>query len=154
MRTLGGMETFQSTYPTLCGSEDPTKALSPSKITLDTAIVSAKPSEADVPEGTPVEILPYLFLGSAKDSADLRILQKFKITSVLNITTSCPNHFESFLEYLSLPVEDSHQTDILSKLQLAISFIGKLIIVTCFARVVVKYAWLCACVCVCGYCFV
>ena len=79
----------------------------------------------DIPEGTPVEILPYLYLGSAKDSADLRILQKFQITSVLNITTSCPNYFESYLEYMSIPVEDSHQTDLLSKLQTAISFIGK-----------------------------
>ena len=48
-----------------------------------------------------------------------------KVTAVLNITTTCPNHFESDFEYMSILVEDSHQTDLLSRLNKAITFIGK-----------------------------
>lgn len=118
------METFQATYPGLCQSETAGKAVSPTKITLDTSVM-AKAAHHDTPEGTPVEILPYLYLGSAKDSSDLRLLKKMDITAVLNITTTCPNYFESLFEYLSIPVEDSHQTDLLSRLQKAIAFIGK-----------------------------
>lgn len=124
----GGMETFLPTYPNLCNSNNPSKALSPTLMILP-PVSDANPG-LDTPEGTPVEILPFLYLGSAKDSSDLRILRNMKITAVLNITTSCPNHFESHFEYKSIPVEDSQEADLLSRLQTAISFIGKYIIIS------------------------
>lgn len=122
---IGGLDAFHASHPQLCGSVSAQSAISPSRVTLDTASIRASRDQA-TPEGTPVEILPFLFLGSAKDSSDLRILKKMKITAVLNITTTCPNHFESDFEYMSILVEDSHQTDLLSRLNRAITFIGKL----------------------------
>lgn len=117
------MESFQLTFDHLCTSEQPGKVTSPTIVTLDTSVITTSSSNA-TPEATPVEILPFLYLGSAKDSADLRVLRKMNITAVLNITTSCPNHFESYLQYKSIPVNDTENADLLSRLQTAISFIG------------------------------
>lgn len=75
--------------------------------------------------GPPVELLPHLILGCAKDSSNLTALRKHGVTAVLNVSHNCPNHFEGVLEYKSIPVQDSYQADLLSKMDTAIAFIGK-----------------------------
>lgn len=119
----GGLDAFYASHPQLCASVSPLNAVSPTRVTLDTCSIQAYRNQT--PQGTPVEILPFLYLGSAKDSSDLRIMKKMEITAVLNITTTCPNHFESEFEYMSILVDDSYQTDLLSRLNAAIQFIGK-----------------------------
>ena len=121
------MTVFCRNYPDLCCSSKDRSTPSPTSVSLDTSAIQ-KSQEVASPVGTPVQILPHLYLGSAKDSSDIRILQKLNITSVLNITTHCPNHFESQLEYMSIEVEDSHDADLLSKIHQAISYIGKYLI--------------------------
>lgn len=76
-------------------------------------------------QGGPVEILPYLFLGSCSHSSDLQGLQACGITAVLNVSASCPNHFEGLLRYKSIPVEDNQMAEISAWFQEAICFIGK-----------------------------
>lgn len=76
-------------------------------------------------QGGPVEILPYLFLGSCSHSSDLQGLQACGITAVLNVSASCPNHFEGLLRYKSIPVEDSQMVEISAWFQEAIGFIGR-----------------------------
>ena len=76
--------------------------------------------------GPPVEILPHLILGCAKDSSNLTLLRKLGVTSVLNVSHNCPNHFEGVLEYKSISVQDSYQADLLSKMEAAIEYISKL----------------------------
>lgn len=76
-------------------------------------------------QGGPVEILPYLFLGSCSHSSDLQGLQACGITAVLNVSASCPNHFEGLLRYKSIPVEDNQMVEISAWFQEAICFIGK-----------------------------
>lgn len=84
------------------------------------------PSEDDGNRfGPPVEVLPFLVLGCAKDSADLTQLRKMGITAILNVSHNCPNHFETLFEYKCIPVQDSHQADLLSKLETAFDFISK-----------------------------
>lgn len=72
-----------------------------------------------------MEILPYLFLGSCSHSSDLQGLQACGITAVLNVSASCPNHFEGLFRYKSIPVEDNQMVEISAWFQEAISFIGK-----------------------------
>lgn len=76
-----------------------------------------------LPQGGPVEILPYLFLGSCSHSSDLQGLQACGITAVLNVSASCPNHFEGLLRYKSIPVEDNQMVEISAWFQEAIGFI-------------------------------
>ena len=55
----------------------------------------------------PSEILPYLFLGSCLHSSDLELLQRQGITHVLNISMTCPCHFQDKFIYRQIKVEDS-----------------------------------------------
>ncbi|XP_049508181.1 dual specificity protein phosphatase 2 [Panthera uncia] len=114
----GGFDGFQACCPDLC-SESPASAMSP---------VGAENSRSDArapfyDQGGPVEILPYLFLGSCSHSSDLQGLQACGITAVLNVSASCPNHFEGLFRYKSIPVEDNQMVEISAWFQEAISFI-------------------------------
>lgn len=72
-----------------------------------------------------MEILPFLYLGSCSHSSDLQGLRACGITAVLNVSASCPNHFEGLLRYKSIPVEDNQMVEISAWFQEAIGFIGK-----------------------------
>lgn len=72
-----------------------------------------------------MEILPYLYLGSCSHSSDLQGLQACGITAVLNVSASCPNHFEGLFRYKSIPVEDNQMVEISAWFQEAINFIGR-----------------------------
>ncbi|XP_030628668.1 dual specificity protein phosphatase 2 [Chanos chanos] len=71
----------------------------------------------------PVEILPFLFLGSAHHSSRRETLEGCGITAVLNVSSSCPNLFEEELRYMTLRVEDSLAADIRVLFPKAIQFI-------------------------------
>ncbi|KAF6103093.1 dual specificity phosphatase 2 [Phyllostomus discolor] len=113
----GGFDAFQACCPDLC-SESPAPATP----------AGAENSRSDprapyYDQGGPVEILPYLFLGSCSHSSDLQGLQACGITAVLNVSASCPNHFEGLLRYKSIPVEDNQMVEISAWFQEAIGFI-------------------------------
>lgn len=115
------MENFEDKFPHLCVTR---KTLSPTAVTLDTSSIERK-ERPGIPEGKPVEVLPHLYLGSAKDSSDIENLRAMGITAILNITTNYPNLFETEFEYMCIQEEDSPQTDLLSRINQAIQFIGE-----------------------------
>lgn len=135
----GGFESFSAAYPHLCVSSSNTgkKMHSPLGISVSASLpifsLSNRrpqlqklrtPSEDSGNRfGPPVEILPHLVLGSAKDSSNLTQLRKMGVTAVLNVSHNCPNHFESLLDYKCIAVQDSYQADLLSKMEAAIEFI-------------------------------
>lgn len=73
----------------------------------------------------PVELLPFLYLGSAIHSSRKETLAASGITAVLNVSSTCPNFYEGELEYLRLTVEDSLAADIRACFSTAIAFIGE-----------------------------
>lgn len=78
----------------------------------------------------PVEILPYLFLGNAENSADLEALQRHKIRYVLNVTPNLPNAFEDKglgIKYMKIPIQDHWSQNLATFFPEAIAFIGKLL---------------------------
>lgn len=113
--------------PPLCVSVSASLPISFQGPTCRPKLKSLTPLHSDDSDtfGQPVEILPYLVLGCEKDSANLITLRRLGITAVLNVSNSCPNHFETLFEYKKICVEDSYQADLLSRLQEAFSFIGK-----------------------------
>ncbi|XP_029794404.1 dual specificity protein phosphatase 2 [Suricata suricatta] len=115
---VGGFDDFQACCPDLC-SESSAPALSP--VGVENSRSDARAPFYD--QGGPVEILPYLFLGSCSHSSDLQGLQACGITAVLNVSASCPNHFEGLFRYKSIPVEDNQMVEISVWFQEAISFI-------------------------------
>ena len=76
-------------------------------------------------KGGPVEILPFLYLGSAHHSSQRETLASRGITAVLNMSSSCPNLFEAELTYKTLRVEDNLAADIRVLFPEAIQFIGE-----------------------------
>lgn len=79
------------------------------------------------PQGGPVEILPFLYLGSAYHASRKDMLDMLGITALINVSANCPNHFEDSFLYKSIPVEDNHKADISSWFNEAIEFIGEYI---------------------------
>lgn len=76
-------------------------------------------------QGGPVEILPFLYLGSAYHASRKDMLDMLGITALINVSSNCPNHFEDSYLYKSIPVEDNHKADISSWFNEAIEFIGE-----------------------------
>ena len=74
----------------------------------------------------PVEILPHLLLGSEFHASQRALLKRLGITALLNVSHTCPNHFEHEFIYKCIPVQDCGFEDIAAHFQEAIAFIGKL----------------------------
>lgn len=75
----------------------------------------------------PVEILPHLYLGCAKDSTNLDVLEEYGIKYILNVTPNLPNLFENAGEfkYKQIPISDHWSQNLSQFFPEAISFIGK-----------------------------
>jgi dual specificity MAP kinase phosphatase len=82
----------------------------------------------------PVEVLNHLYLGNAKNSADINLLKKFGIRYILNVTPNVPNKFaeDSDFKYMQIPVSDQLSQNLSVFFQEAIAFIGKFRIVLIF----------------------
>ncbi|KAL4649215.1 dual specificity protein phosphatase 1 [Arapaima gigas] len=121
----GGFEAFSSQYPELCMKASLPQGLS---LTLSTSLQGSASanSACTTPlydQGGPVEILPFLYLGSAYHASRKDMLDTLGISALINVSANCPNHFEGHYEYKSIPVEDDHKADISSWFNEAIEFI-------------------------------
>ncbi|KAG7332061.1 hypothetical protein KOW79_003895 [Hemibagrus wyckioides] len=117
----GGFDGFVALYPSLCvsasdvcGNQTTLKDSEPRVSGRTTPLYD---------QGGPVEILPFLFLGSAHHSSQRDLLRLCGITAVLNVSSACPNLFENELSYMTLRVEDSMAADIRVFFPQAIRFI-------------------------------
>uniref|UniRef100_A0A8C5R418 protein-tyrosine-phosphatase n=1 Tax=Leptobrachium leishanense TaxID=445787 RepID=A0A8C5R418_9ANUR len=146
----GGYNKFQLEYPEHCepglDNSSPTEPLPAPILGLGGLRISSEcsdgesdrePSSATEPEESPiltnqstfpVQILPYLFLGCAKDSANLDILGKYNIKYILNVTPNLPNTFEHHGEfkYKQIPISDHWSQNLSQFFPEAISFIETL----------------------------
>lgn len=75
-----------------------------------------------------MELLPFLYLGSAFHSSRRETLAAAGITAVLNVSSTCPNIYEGDFQYLRLTVEDSLAADIRACFSAAIAFIGEFLL--------------------------
>lgn len=135
----GGFTKFERKYPAFCdlGEDVDRPILSLSGLTIQDSENNREPlkTEPSTPQVTdhqesrvkvPVQILPYLYLGSEKDSSDLDILTKYGISYVLNVTHDKPNSFEHLpgFKYKKLPVEDNWRANLSDLFPEAFDFIG------------------------------
>uniref|UniRef100_H2YEC7 Protein-serine/threonine phosphatase n=1 Tax=Ciona savignyi TaxID=51511 RepID=H2YEC7_CIOSA len=117
----GGFKLFQVDFPELCEGLENTYSF------------SAEGSGGETPctptpiydQGSPVQILPHLYLGSAHHAAQENELAALGITAVLNASSTCENHFANRFRYKRIPVEDNGQADISSWFDGAIAFINE-----------------------------
>ncbi|XP_004612031.2 dual specificity protein phosphatase 5 [Sorex araneus] len=123
----GGYETFYSEYPECCVDVKP---ISQEKIETERSLISpcGKPVlnisfRPAYDQGGPVEILPFLYLGSAYHASQCEFLANLHITALLNVSRRPSEACTSHLHYKWIPVEDSHTADISSHFPEAIDFI-------------------------------
>ncbi|KAM6092465.1 dual specificity protein phosphatase 5 [Theristicus caerulescens] len=121
----GGYETFNSQYPECCVDG---KLISPERTEAERNLTShcEKQSVNHKPaydQGGPVEILPFLYLGSAYHASKCEFLANLHITALLNVSRKSSESFKDQYCYKWIPVEDSHTADISSHFQEAIDFI-------------------------------
>ncbi|XP_050804264.1 dual specificity protein phosphatase 4 [Gopherus flavomarginatus] len=131
----GGYERFYSEYPEFCAK---TKSLSSISPPTSMEPIELGCSSCGTPlhdQGGPVEILPFLYLGSAYHAARRDMLDTLGITALLNVSSDCPNHFEGHFQYKCIPVEDNHKADISSWFMEAIEYIE--LVKDCHGRVLV-----------------
>ncbi|XP_028313319.1 dual specificity protein phosphatase 2 [Gouania willdenowi] len=114
----GGFEGFSEAYPELCHRSTNNHL---STVEPEPALTGRRTPAYD--QDGPVELLPFLFLGSAVHSSRRETLAAAGITAVLNVSSTCPNFYEGELEYLQLTVEDNLGTDIKACFSTAITFI-------------------------------
>ncbi|XP_068596149.1 dual specificity protein phosphatase 1 [Brachionichthys hirsutus] len=122
----GGFDTFSKEYPEMCTKPAPPPGLSLPLSCSHPEGTQPGCSPCSTPlydQGGPVEILPFLYLGSAYHASRKDMLDMLGITALINVSANCPNHFEDAFLYKSIPVEDNHKADISSWFNEAIEFI-------------------------------
>nr|XP_027236337.1 dual specificity protein phosphatase 7-like [Penaeus vannamei] len=134
----GGFEEFRSRFPEWCESALPNE---PPIVGFKSLRITCLEAEEDVEGacdsslgrdtplddlGFPVEILPHLFLGNAKNSGDRDALNRHKIRYIINVTPNLPNVFENCgnYKYMQIPIADHWSQNLASFFPQAIQFIG------------------------------
>ncbi|KAL5248987.1 hypothetical protein ACHWQZ_G018000 [Mnemiopsis leidyi] len=116
-------EDFAAFYPHLVSKENSTKN-DPDPGWKSTPVRSRSPRGSSyIGASKPAEIIPFLYLGNERDSADLTLLRKLGVSKVLNVSRNCVNHFPEYFEYLNVPVEDRVYADISQHFNKALQFI-------------------------------
>lgn len=121
----GGYENFHSQYPELCTEVKTTLDQNGTETEKRVNIHYDKLShrKPDYDQGTPVEILPFLYLGSAYHASRQDYLSDLHITALLNVSRRDLQPAKGHYSYKWIPVEDNHTADISSHFQEAIEFI-------------------------------
>ncbi|XP_020784081.1 dual specificity protein phosphatase 1 [Boleophthalmus pectinirostris] len=125
----GGFDAFSTEYPEMCTKPTPPQGLSLPLSSSHPESAGPGCSPCNTPlydQGGPVEILPFLYLGSAYHASRKDMLDMLGITALINVSANCPNHFEDSYQYKSIPVEDNHKADISSWFNEAIEFIDSI----------------------------
>ncbi|XP_066510011.1 dual specificity protein phosphatase 5-like [Hoplias malabaricus] len=121
----GGYESFHSHYPELCTEAKASEACETERVSsshCERLSIQLKP---DYDQGKPVELLPYLYLGSAHHACSFDFLSDLHITALLNVSRRDSRPAKGQHRYKWIPVEDSHTADISSHFQEAIDFIDE-----------------------------
>ncbi|XP_041371122.1 dual specificity protein phosphatase 1-like [Gigantopelta aegis] len=138
----GGYRRFKEEYPQLCFKHS-------TMFTKLNLVLKTQRSFPETPDGQysgpdsslnrkrPVELLPYLYIGDSSHSSRKDVLKNIGVTAILNVSTSCENHFPQDFRYKVIPVEDTVSEDLRTWFTEAIDFIederrsGGVILVHC-----------------------
>ncbi|XP_042230674.1 dual specificity protein phosphatase 10-like [Homarus americanus] len=138
----GGFQAFERAYPELCEDAlmrtrdevestnpcygDPFNPTTPSGVCMGGGIPPSPGNEATIEQAQASEVLPFLYIGNARDAQDLRVLQALGITRVLNVTSHVPGYHEnSGICYKTLPAMDSGHQNLRQYFDEAIHFIDE-----------------------------
>ncbi|XP_066937605.1 dual specificity protein phosphatase 10-like isoform X2 [Macrobrachium rosenbergii] len=133
----GGFQAFERAFPELCEdalmrSRDEIEsspcydAYNSTGVCVGGGIPPSPGNEAAIEQAEAAEVLPFLFIGNARDAQNLRVLQALGITRVLNVTSHLPGyHQDSGICYKTLPAMDSGHQNLRQFFDEAIHFIDE-----------------------------
>lgn len=84
------------------------------------------PNEAGLDTAPASRVLPFLYLGSARDAADNECMNRLGISRVLNVSCQAPQHPNVTTKHL--PADDSGHQNLKQYFEEAFQFIGKFVI--------------------------
>uniref|UniRef100_A0A6Q2YNU0 Protein-serine/threonine phosphatase n=1 Tax=Esox lucius TaxID=8010 RepID=A0A6Q2YNU0_ESOLU len=128
----GGFENFHGQYPELCtevvkpagfdqnNGTETGKCRSSISLCCEKLGSNLKP---DYDQGKPVEILPFLYLGSAYHASRQDYLSDLGVTALLNVSRRDTRPSKGHYDYKWIPVEDNVTADISSHFHEAFQFI-------------------------------
>ncbi|KAM4703462.1 dual specificity protein phosphatase 5 [Rhinophrynus dorsalis] len=120
----GGYESFHAEYPECCIDQKSfTQEENETEKNLILCEKRASFLKPSYDQGSPAEILPFLYLGSAYHASKCEFLANLRITALLNVSRKSTDHCKEQYNYKWIPVEDNHTADISSHFQEAIDFI-------------------------------
>ncbi|XP_014242686.1 dual specificity protein phosphatase 10 isoform X2 [Cimex lectularius] len=83
-----------------------------------------EPQNPDIESHPPSRVLPFLYVGNARDARDIQLMKDLGVTKVLNVTQAgVPSQEASGIAYRQLPASDSTQQNIKQYFEEAFSFI-------------------------------
>lgn len=96
------------------------------------ALSPPPPQDPDIESHPPSRVLPFLYVGNARDAKDLDLLKDLGVTRVLNVTLQATIQLSgsassdgNVIAYRQLPASDSTQQNIKQYFEEAFSFIGE-----------------------------
>lgn len=117
----GGLHAFFEAYPALCSRP----CTPPSRPFLFSPTTPAVEMGVDSTEMS--QILPFVFIGNERDAANRELLERSKVSHVLNVTSHVPLHFENEarngITYKRLAATDSCSQNLKQYFEEAIEFI-------------------------------
>ncbi|KAJ8317040.1 hypothetical protein KUTeg_004944, partial [Tegillarca granosa] len=116
-----GFQDFRLRFPHLCHRQT-TENTSNNKENIDKSSRQAL-YRTNSTQSDPVELLSHLYIGDASNAACKDDLLQLGITAILNVSSTCRNHFHEDFRYKNIPVDDNKVTDLSQWFQEAISFI-------------------------------
>ncbi|KAK9511805.1 hypothetical protein O3M35_000397 [Rhynocoris fuscipes] len=92
------------------------------------ALSPTPPQDPDIESHPPSRVLPYLYVGNARDARDFDLLKDLNVTRILNVTPQATIHLNGSADgygiaYRQLPASDSTQQNIKQYFEEAFSFI-------------------------------
>ncbi|XP_061180485.1 dual specificity protein phosphatase 4-like [Saccostrea echinata] len=109
----GGFAQFEQRFPLLCTSADDTSINNyPPEPTAQEKSQRHALFRTNSTLTDPVEIFPHLYIGNALSAASMPELQRLGITAILNVSSTCKNHFTKHFVYKNIPVDDNHSTEL------------------------------------------
>ena len=94
---------------------------------VDETVEEGADSAGGMCDDHPVEVIPKLYLGNAKSSANLDTLNRLGIRYILNVTTNMPNVYETddSFSYMQVRIDDHWSQNLAAFFPQSINFIGK-----------------------------
>ena len=91
--------------------------------------LSPEPAGPDIETFPPSRVLPFLYVGNARDAGDISLLRDLGVSKVLNVTLQPTGAEPNGIAYRQLPASDSGQQNIKQYFEEAFSFIGQLLFI-------------------------